>query len=49
MVAKYPILDDYVNAWPFDILLGRHLKYSCEKHKDETVEEKTVTTIRRRA
>jgi hypothetical protein len=44
MLAKFSLLDDYVNMWPLDILLGRQLKYGYEKsQKRENVQKKPAT------
>jgi hypothetical protein len=37
MIAKYPILDNYANVWPLDVILIHLLKYWSSQGKDKNI------------
>jgi hypothetical protein len=39
MIAKFPTLDNYEDAWPVDVILINLLKYSTAKGKDKDTKD----------
>ena len=45
MVTIYPLLDDYENLWPLDLILISQLKYASAASKESTT-QKVMDTVR---